>query len=307
MSSKAIKSGNKGRVERIRRWLPSVEPDFVDPPIKNLQPTRITSYGGQLLVRQTKRSERWRERSLASIKLGKIGRASVVPDVWSHPQTGQARAVRHLCRVALLPAYVPAGDVLVEVRNGVMFATNSTEAGMSTFHEGLNTIYENYGDTWGSGETIVVGDGEYLQVESTSERITISWTSNTSLQDLYRIIEKEPNKFRETGASETFVQIRTDKGDVEWAEGTTSEVWSFIDDEDPDVVYASFQYELATIAWTPRGNRVPSSDALYTEIAIVLRKLDRAIVTSLILQTASMAVRDHYRELFSDIKQLASA
>jgi hypothetical protein len=302
-----MESATKERAGGFKKWLPSVESHFVDPPVRNLQPTKITSYGGDVLVRQVKQSERWRERSLASIKLGKIGRVSIVPDVWSNPQTGQARAVRHLCRVSRLPAYIPPGVFTIQVASGVMFATNSMEASMSTFHEGLNTIYEDYGDTWGSGETVVVGDGEYLQVESTEQRITLSWTSKVSLTELLKIVQADPGQFTELGTSDSFVKSTARADEVEWFDGTASDVINFVETKRPTVLYLSLEYASLVLAWTAPGKRVRGSRAEYAEVAIVLSKLDRDLASSLVQSTASPAVRDHFSELSSDIRQLASA
>lgn len=178
---------------------------------------------------------------------------------------------------------------------------------MSTFHEGLNTIYEDYGGSWGSGETIVVGDGEYLQVESTENRITLSWTSSVQLSELLTLLQKETSEFTETETPDSFAQIRAADGGVEWAEGTLSEVTDFVREEAPDVLYLSLQYASLVVAWTAPGNRVRGSDAEHSEIGIVLPKMNQEVVTFLLENTASQAVRDHYLKLFSNIRQLASA
>jgi len=294
-----VQASTRG-VDKVRKWTPSVEAHFIDPPIAELRPTKIASYGGDVLIRQTKRSERWLERSLAGIKLGKIGRLSIVPDVWSHPQTGQARAVRHLCRVALLPGFVPAGEVTLEVSNGTMFVTN-TEVGK------VKAYYEDYGDRANPGEIVVVGDGEYIQVESSGEGdLTASWTSELSFARLLKKISEDA-AFVPVKSDDSTLQIVDDYGDIELAEGTVRDIALLVREEDPNVTYARLNYEGATLIWSCSERRVTWSVEEYFEIALAMPEANFKLLRHLIRHTGSDAVRANSSQLLSRLKQVAAA
>lgn len=167
----------------------------------------------------------------------------------------------------------------------------------------MKAYYENYGNEANPGEIIVVGDGEYLEADSSDKGISISWTSETALKDLLDIARRDGLLDGST-SDDSYLQI-CDDGISKAAEGPAEEVIDFITAKEPTVTYVSLKYDSLVLVWSAPAARVRWSKVSYPEIAVVVAATDIAKAEGLIRETGSETVRTKYPELISKVSQLA--
>jgi len=201
---------------------------------------------------------------------------------------------------------VPPGSWTIKVTEGELFV-DGQHVVASRGGDGVTALYENYGDQYSQGETLVIGDGEYLQVESDSHKVSISWTSQIPLGDLVGLLRRYPGQFIETNTGdESFVQyLNSETGTIDLAQGDVKSVLDFIVEATPDARYVSLQFESSTVAWMPPAQRIKGSKEEYSEVALVLNTFDKDLFDSIVEITATKNMRNTYLTLMAGIKQLS--
>lgn len=273
--------------------------------VHELAPTRLRSFGGDVLVEQVRRTESRNLQTYRSITLGRIGRRTVVPDFRQHPQTGQALALQSRLRITKLPGFVPAGWWTISVRNGVLHVDGIkylTSAGDGR----VTMLHENYSDQRGAGETVVLGLGEYVQVESSRGKYSVSWSSDLSLPDFLDVVGDERAHLGTADPADTsYLEILSADGATETATGPAGDVLAYVRAKSPHVQYISLSHENGTVVWSTPTVRVKGTGEAHAEVALVVRRLDMDALKSLVSATASRAVQENTAELFSRFGQFS--
>lgn len=257
-------------------------------PVESMEPVDVHSYGGNILVMQVKSAigrKVKHQDCLRSLKLGYQKGFTVLPDDRTHPQFGQVEESQHLLTFIRLPQQLPIGDFTVAISGGNVELSNHG----ALMEPLVSTRYENYSSPLGPGETLVMGDGEYVQVESTSGVTSTSWTSNLSSIEAASSIEQLGKSSGDGGSG--FVQMiaESDSGS-DIREGSAIELIKLVEMGLP-VSYMSIEFGSSTFVWSGPARRVVDATKSFCEFGYVTRDLRRRDILSMVHATASPLVR----------------
>ncbi|MGB3362919.1 MAG: uL30 family ribosomal protein [Rhodococcus qingshengii] len=268
-------------------------------PVESLAPVDVHSFGGTLLVTQVKseigRKLNQRE-NLRSLKLSHQKGFIVVPDDRRHPQFGQVKAVQHLLTIVRLSEELPAGDFTLAISKGRVQLSN---------HEGvMKPRYENYSSELGAGEALVLGDGEYVQVETTNGITSTSWTSTLSAIEALKSVTESSNAGE---CCAGFIQLIGEAGsDGAFKEGSVDDLIQLVLDGLP-VSYISLDFGTHTFVWSEPDKRAVGAKRAFSEIGYVTANLRLKDVVDMVDVTASPLVKGGVPYIVPRIKQLESS
>lgn len=167
--------------------------------------------------------------------------------------------------------------------------------------------YEDYSsfikdDKAFSGESVVIGDGEYLQVERSDDGISISWTSPIGIRGLVEYADKNTQLIPAGDGQKSFVEIENGSK-AESSEGTAREVIDFITSEDSPVSYVRIEYDKLALLWSSPAARIKDSDQIFAEVAIVTQDRNQELIESIIKSVGSQSIQKHYDEVIGELKE----
>lgn len=272
-----------------------IEAQFIEPaPIWRARP--VYSFGGSTLVVRS-RSEAGRTRRdkhaerLRSVHLDRIDAACVVDASKGNSVYGNVFRSQALCRFHELPLWLPPGPLE-----------------LSIFGDGTMMYREEFGDSKMPGEIVVVGDGEYVQVETVEDRLFVSW-STVELPSVFMrgAAERLHAKFDDS-AEAGFLQLAKPGAAGDEAEGSPHDILEFLEVEHPAVGYLRLTLADGTrIAWNEVAPRLTTSTYAYAEVSVdCTRSHDRGSLLALIAGTGTPELEKRVDALASDIRQFVS-
>lgn len=281
-----------------------IEPRHVWAATSAVHVRQVRSYGGDVLVTRRKGDEGRKQNQLQAVRslgLRKIEDVCVVTSAERRAEGelgrqqagifGQAVVSQHLLSFLQLPDSLPPGrfDDFWLLEDGMMM------------------YREEYTDAQGPGELLVVGEGEYLQAETVSERLVVAWSSAKTAAAFFRQAIEVLGSPAE-GDAAAFVQLDVMAGDGAEGSGLAPEVMEYVELKEPPIATMRMDFSGGLRAtWTAPAARLKGYSTEFAEVSLSLpSESSRQSVFDLVGGTASAGLLDHQGEAFREIRQLAA-
>lgn len=250
---------------------------------------RVHSFGGDLLVQRARslsgRKSKFRQ-SASDLHLRRIGEGCII-DANDACALGKIKKMQHLLRVIPLPSYVPPGKFR-----------------LAYWSTGMIFVHESYQNSKAVGESCVVGAAEYLKIESTFDKASITWSSELGIGDaLSRIHAIAGDPVAEASG---YVSLR-EYGESSAGEGRVEDIVQYVEHYGENVLFAFVPHENFDVVWGGRQARLVSSDVPYTQIGIISKRgIGAEVLNRILMDTASPAVSSDSMKVIGSMENSAS-
>lgn len=168
----------------------------------------------------------------------------------------------------------------------------------------MTLIHETYRKTEAAGESVIVGDAEYLKIESSSDRASITWSSELEAREALSRIQRlagEPVK-----ASSGYLSLCED-GTSSAGEGHVLDIMEYVEHHSDNIRFAFIPHQNFDVVWAGWRARLISSDVPYTQIGIITKnKIGAEDLNWILMETASPSVSAEARKIVRSMQNAAA-